>query len=251
MQLLKRSHLGRELDREYRRSIDERLSKLERYERAEAVRDEQRRYVLDTFTIGHRKDGTPIYDMAGGMYNGVFRDLMSSIYADETAITLATTMKALWVPGRTLVPANYFNRIGRMAKLTAFGKATTDGTAGNYVFEMGYGSGDAPTPLQAGPTIAGTVSQTNVAWTAWGIMETRTLGATAGAGTARMWGQWNPAVALVASTLSPYLFPAVTEADITSIDFTVGTNALTYQLQRSGAGVWTATTTHVLLESLN
>jgi pyridoxal/pyridoxine/pyridoxamine kinase len=36
------------------------------------------------------------------------------------------------------------------------------------------------------------------------------------------------------------------------VDFDrVGTNALTFQLQRSGAGVWTATTTNLSFEAIN
>jgi hypothetical protein len=169
--------------------------------------------------------------------------LPSHILLDETAVTLATTMKALWPAARTSLPANYWY-VGKVVKITAFGKVTTDGTAGNYVFELGYGSGDAPTPLVAGATVAGTVSQTNISWSAWAYAECRTIGAT---GTLRMWGQWSPAVAVLASTLQPYVFPASAPADVT-VDTTVGTNALTFQLQRSGAGVWTATTTNILLE---
>ena len=170
----------------------------------------------------------------------------SHITVDESAITLATTMKALWPAARTMLPANYWY-VGRTVELVVFGKATTDGTAGNYVFEMAYGAGDAPTPLAAGATIAGSTSQTNITWMATGFMECRTIGAT---GTCRMWGVWEPAVALVASTLQPYTFPNATPADIT-IDTTVGTNAITYQLQRSGAGVWTATTTGIIFRELN
>lgn len=182
--------------------------------------------------------------MADGGYRN-FRGA-SFLTADESPITLATTMKALWLPAKTLIPAGLW-KPGKIMKVTAFGKATTDGTAGNYVFEMGYGSGDAPTPLVAGATVAGSTSQTNVTWSAFGYMECRTYGT---AGVARMWGQWTPAVALLASTLQPYVFPNATPADVT-VDFTVGTNAITFQLQRSGAGVWTATTTSVILEEVN
>ena len=112
---------------------------------------------------------------------------------------------------------------------------------------MGYGSGDAPTPLVAGATVAGTVSQTNIPWVADAMVECRTIGAT---GTLRMTGEWRVAVALLASTLQPYLFPNATPADIT-VDTTAATNALTFQLQRSGAGVWTATTTNIFFEELN
>lgn len=182
------------------------------------------------------------------MADGGYRNFRGSSFlpADEGAVTLATTMKSLWLPGKTLVPVGVW-KPGKVLKITAFGKATTDGTAGNYVFEMAYGAGDAPTPLVAGATVAGTVSQTNITWSAWGYAECRTYGTT---GTIRMWGQWSPAVALLASTLQPYVFPGSAPAD-TTVDTTVGTNALTFQLQRSGAGVWTATTTGLIWEEVN
>jgi hypothetical protein len=182
--------------------------------------------------------------MAGGE---LYRDTRppTPITVDESAVTLATTMKALYPAARTVIPSNQW-RPGKIWKVTAFGKATTDGTAGNYVFEMAYGSGDAPTPLAAGATVAGTVSQTNISWWAEGYMECRAIGTS---GVARIWGTWRPAVALLASTLQPYLFPASAPADIT-IDTTASGNGITFQLQRSGAGVWTATTTNLVLEAL-
>lgn len=182
------------------------------------------------------------------MADGGYRNLVSAshIFVDEASVTLATTMKALFPAARTITPANWWS-VGKIRKLTAFGKATTDGTAGNYVFEMGYGAGDAPTPLVLGRTVAGTVSQTNVTWTAYGYAECRAIGSS---GVLRMWGQWSPDVAILASTLSPYLFPATAPADV-SIDTTSGANGLTFQLQRSGAGVWTAMTTGLIVEDLN
>jgi hypothetical protein len=198
-------------------------------------------------SIGWERDAEPLYEIAGGADGIFYRDQRGTIFVDEAAITLATTQKALWVPARTILPATYFNRPGKTVKISAFGKATTDGTAGNYVFELGYGSGDAPTPLVIGATVAGSTSQTNITWRAEGYMELRSIGAT---GTCRLYGQWSPAVALLASTLQPYLFPASAPADVT-IDTTAGTNALTFQLQRSGAGVWTATTTNLSFEAIN
>lgn len=167
----------------------------------------------------------------------------SILPADEAAITLATTMKALWLPAKTLIPAGFWYPT-KIAKVTAFGKATTDGTAGNYVFEVGLGAGDAPAALVTGATVAGSVSQTNVTWRAEIYAECRTYGT---AGILRLWGEFRPVVALLASTLQPYLMPSATPADIT-FDFTVGTNALTLQAQRSGAGVWTMTTTSLQFE---
>lgn len=172
-----------------------------------------------------------------------YRSTLNNIIVDQTAVTLSTTMLALWPVALSIVPANYWKP--RMwQKITAFGKATTDGTAGNYVFEGAYGTGNAPAALAAGATVAGTVSQTNISWTAWMIMECRTAGAT---GTCRIYGEWRPAVALLASTLQPYLFPASAPADIT-IDTTAASSAPTMQAQRSGAGVWTMTTTNLIIE---
>lgn len=162
-------------------------------------------------------------------------------------MTLATTMKALWPTSRTITPAPFWYA-GKIIRVTAFGKLTTDGTAGNYVFEMAYGTGDAPaSPIAVGATVAGTVSQTNITWTAQGYVECRSAGPT---GVIRMWGIWEPAVAVLASTLQPYLFPNATPADLT-LDTTNSTFGPTFQLQRSGAGVWTAATTSVFIEELN
>lgn len=172
-----------------------------------------------------------------------YRSTLNNIIVDQTAITLATTMKALWPVALTMNAANYWKP--RMwQKITAFGKATTDGTAGNYVFEGAYGAGDAPAALAAGATVAGTVSQTNVTWRAEMYIECRTVGTS---GTFRIWGEWRPVVALLASTLQPYLFPNATPADIT-VDTTAASLAGTMQAQRSGAGVWTMTTTNLYLE---
>ena len=172
-----------------------------------------------------------------------YRNNINNIIADQTAITLATTMKALWPVALTMNLANYWKP--RMwQKITAWGKATTDVTAGNYVFEGAYGAGDAPAALAAGPTVAGSVSQTNITWTAYMYIECRTSGPT---GTFRIWGEWRPSVALLASTLQPYLFPASAPADIT-IDTTAASLAGTMQAQRSGTGVWTMTTTGLIIE---
>lgn len=182
--------------------------------------------------------------MSDGGYTNVRQQAV--LPADESAITLATTQKALWLPAKTLIPTGGW-RPGKIWKLHVFGKATTDGTAGNYVFEIGLGAGDAPAALVTGATVAGTVSQTNVTWEAEGYAECRTFGT---AGILRLWGAWRPCVALVASTLQPYTMPNATPADIT-FDFTVGTNALTFQCQRSGAGVWTMTTTNIIFKEEN
>ena len=198
--------------------------------------------------VGFTRKGRPVFEVSGGADTPSYRDLriQSHIIVDEASVTLGTTQKALWATAITVLPANYFWP-GKTCKLTAFGKATTDGTAGNYVFGMAAGVGDAPAGIVNGATSAGTVSQTNISWIAQGYIECRTRGAT---GTIRMWGLWQPAVAIFASTLQPYTFPASAPAD-TTLDTTLSTTSVNYQLQRSGAGVWTALTTNILYEALN
>lgn len=176
-----------------------------------------------------------------------FVDIRNTITnADESTVTLSTTMKALWADQRTKIhPASL--TAGKIWRLTAFGKATTDATAGNYVFEVALGTGDAPAALAASPTAAGSTSQTDIAWMAQAFMEVRVGGAS---GKVRLWGVWTPSQTLVSggNGNAGLVFPS-TPADIT-VDLTTG-KSLTFQLQRSGAGVWTATTTSVVLESLN
>lgn len=192
------------------------------------------------------KDGEPVWGIAGAG-EGYHDSRIQPIVADETAITLGTAQKALWPYARTLLPAGFFSTVGRTIQIKVFGKATTDGTAGNYVAGLGYGASDAPTALAAGASAAGTVSQTNISWTAEAYVTSRLAGAT---GTLFAYGVWTPAVALLASTLQPYIMPSSAGVAVT-VDTTVGTNSPVLTLQRSGAGVWTATTQAIIMTFLN
>lgn len=197
--------------------------------------------------LGYRRDGSPIWASMGGADGIFYRDSRQPFQTlDESPITLATTQKALWPYARTVFPSNYWVP-GKSVKLTAFGKVTTDGTAGNYVAGIGYGASDAPTSLGAGATVAGTISQTNITWKFEAYVTCRLIGTS---GTLMAHGLWTPAVAVLASTLQPYTIPASAPA-ATTVDTTVGTNSLVLTLQRSGTGVWTATTTALYIEALN
>lgn len=198
--------------------------------------------------VGYHRDGRPMWEIGGAADTNDFHDTrMQPIIADETGVTLATTQKALWPYARTLLPANYFSKMSKTVHIKAFGKATTDGTAGNYVAGLGYGSSDAPTALAAGATVAGSTSQTNVSWIMDGYFTSRLAGAS---GTLVGWGLFVAAVALIASTLQPYTLPSSALAAVT-VDTTVGTNSPVFTLQRSGAGVWTATTQAIIFSALN
>jgi hypothetical protein len=183
--------------------------------------------------------------MAGG---NDYRDMGAAIeILDQGAITLSTTQKALWAASKTLIPASDF-KVGRTWKLTAGLKLVTDGTAGNYVFGAGIGTGDAPAVIVIGPTVAGTVSQTLMA-VMEAYMTVRALGAS---GTVSIWGEIRASVGILASTLQPYIFPSAGGTVVSTLDMTLNTGAFTFQAQRSGAGVWTATCVGVpLLERLN
>jgi hypothetical protein len=182
--------------------------------------------------------------MADGIY---YRDMRQPfVTADQSAITLSTTQKALWAPALTILPANYWT-VGKTVKLTASLKLVTDGTAGNYVFGMAYGAGDAPAPIVISASRAAVVS-----FTGHCVMEGyATCSAVGTAGTLRQWGFAIAELGAVLSTAQPITFPTAGVVTVSTIDTTVGTNALTFQLQRSGAGVYTATTTGLIMEALN
>lgn len=182
--------------------------------------------------------------MADGIY---YRDMRQPfVTADQTTITLSTTQKALWAPALTILPANYWT-VGKTVKLTASLKLVSDGTAANYVFGMGYGAGDAPACIVVSASRAGVASFTGHA-----IMQGwATCSATGTAGTLRMWGFLTAELGAMLSTVQPVTFPTAGVVTVSTIDTTVGTNALTFQLQRSGAGVWTTTTTGLIMEALN
>ncbi len=169
------------------------------------------------------------------------------LIADETAaITLSTTQKALWLPNKTILPAGYWT-VGKTVKLTAAVKVVSDGTAANYVWAMAYGAGDAPAPIVVSASRAAVVSFTGLA-----IIEGYAICRSTGtAGTLSMWGYVIAELGMMLSTVQPVTFPTAGVTVVSTIDTTVGTNALTFQLQRSGAGVYTSTLVGLVMEACN
>jgi hypothetical protein len=197
--------------------------------------------------VGFHRDGSPMWDIRGGADGGAYHDTrVQPIVADESPITLATTMKSLWPYARTLLPANQFS-VGKTYHIKAFGKLTTDGTAGNYTAGIGYGASDAPTALAAGVARAGVTSQSNISFIAEAYFTCRASGAT---GTLVGWGQISMDLAVQLSTAQPNILPGSALAAVT-VDTTAGTNSPVITLQRSGAGVWTATTQAIIFSALN
>jgi hypothetical protein len=182
--------------------------------------------------------------MAGG---NDYRDMFSPVEVlDQGVITLATTQKALWTAPKTLLPANFW-KVGKTMKLTAAVKMVTDGTAGNYVFGAGAGTGDAPAVIVVGSSQASVTSKTFLMiFEAW--FTCRLLGT---AGTLSIWGRAFADLSGVLSTAQPYVFPTTGTTVVSTLDMTLATTALTFQAQRSGVGVYTATTVGLFLEAMN
>ena len=167
------------------------------------------------------------------------------VVADQAGITLTTTHKALWSPTLTLLPANYW-WVGKTIKLTAYLKITT-GTAGNYTYAMAYGAGDNPTPKVQSSARAYVASVGPFGAFMQGYATCRSIGT---AGTLAMWGMVYTDLAAQLSTAQPNVFPNDGVTVVSTVDTTVATNALTFQMIAS-AGTHTVVTTNLLMEALN
>lgn len=184
------------------------------------------------------------------MADGIFyRDLRQPhLIADQASVTLAATMKTLWAVGAaspTILPANYWT-LGKTVKLTALLKWTS-GTAGNVSAGMCYGAADAPACNVSHTARAAIASVGPFSAFIEGYATCRSIGT---AGTLSMWGTIIYDLALVLSTSGPNVFPPAGVTVVSTIDTTVGTNALSFQASRS-AGTDSVVATNILMEALN
>jgi hypothetical protein len=200
---------------------------------------------------GWTDEGIPIPmppPISGGADGIFYRDSRQPfLLADQAAITLSTTDLNLFPAVLTLLPANYW-WVGKTIKLTLWGKTTSDGTAGNVVFGAGIGAANPPTNINKSTAVAGTVSKTNFSIRIEAYFTCRSVG-TAGSCMAMGLVQTDPA-GLLLSTLSPAMIPQSAATAIT-LDTTLATQSPTLTMNRSGAGVWTATTQMLFCEALN
>jgi hypothetical protein len=170
------------------------------------------------------------------------------ITADQGAITPTTTQKALWTTGAaspTILPANFWF-VGRKVRLTANLKITT-GTAGNSTFAMAYGAADAPTAVVVTATRAKVASVGPFGCYITGIATCRSIGT---AGTLSMHGYVAPDLGAFLSTTDNWVFPSNGTTVVSTIDTTVGTNALFFEYSTS-AGTDSIVTTDITMECLN
>jgi hypothetical protein len=190
----------------------------------------------------------PIEGGAGGIF---YRDsLQPWVIADQAAVTLLTTDLNLFPASLTLLPANYWT-VGKTVKLTAWGESTSDATAGNIVVGIGIGAVNPPTIIKKSASVLGTVSKTAFSWRFEAYATCRSTGPAGLNATMLVYGAFDTDPAgLLASTLSPLFVPQSANAVLT-FDGTLGTQSLTLTLNRSGTGVWTATTRALYVEALN
>jgi len=168
--------------------------------------------------------------------------------ADETGVTVLTTATTLWAVGAgspTILPANYWT-VGKTVSLTAFVKWSS-GTAGNYQFGMSYGAASNPACIVNSVARAYIASVGPFGVYLSGFATCRSIGT---AGTLSMWGMALPDLGVVLSTAQPSVFPSGGTTVVSTIDTTVGTNALMFHAICS-AGTHTMTTTGLLMEALN
>jgi hypothetical protein len=169
--------------------------------------------------------------MDGAFYNDLKEPHIS---VDPAAVTLATTLKALYPAGNfPNLGGQYFARPGKKLKIRAFGRITTVLTPGNLVLSLLYGNGtDANgVTICSSAAIALIASQTNLSWMAEFAVHCRSIGSTGtlfGTGYAK----FNPAV--IASTNQPILIPASAPAVSASCDLTAALG-LSLQASRSGS----------------
>jgi hypothetical protein len=171
------------------------------------------------------------------------------ISADVTAVTLASTAKAL-IPAANIpvLGANYFAFVGKAMRITMFGRITTAATPGNGSWDLYWGSGaDANgTVIGSSAALALSASQSNVSWRLECIVRCRTMGAT---GALFVTGEWRANVGVLATSLQPALIPASAPAAVT-VDLTAS-NLISPQFKRSGSTAETMQVHDVVYEALN
>lgn len=181
--------------------------------------------------------------MADGIY---YRDLrLPFVTADEAGPAPTTTNKCMWASPFTLLPANYFT-VGKTVKLTAAVKLTA-GTAGNWTFSMGCGVHDAPACVVASKVVAKIASVGPFMAYLEGYATCRSIGTS---GTISMWGHVRASIDSMLSTVQPLVFPNAGTTVVSTLNTTLATTEVTFQIL-SSAGVDAVTTMGLLLEAMN
>lgn len=158
------------------------------------------------------------------------------VTADETAVTLAATYKALMPAARYNLGSQFFNTVGRRLRIRAFGKITTVLTPGNGQLGILFGTGadNNGVNVAQSQSFALIASQTNLSWGLEIYIHCRSLGAT---GTLFATGRLLFNSAVVATT---QMIPASAAVVSAACDLT-GTLIPSFQFLRSGSTAETIT----------
>jgi hypothetical protein len=182
----------------------------------------------------------------------LWRDLRQPfIIADQSPITLLTTQLPLWAVGvtsPTILPANYWT-VGKTVKLTANLKWTAVANTNAITLGMCYGAAGAPGCIALCTAMAALSSTTVFDVIMQGYATCRSVGSV---GTLSMWGNADIPVGLIASTVQTTAnWPSAGVTVVSTIDTTVGTNALSFTAARATAAGDTVVATSILMEALN
>jgi hypothetical protein len=207
-------------------------------------------YSLDGVPIaGYDRHGVPVPGIEGAADGIFYRDLRQPfIVADIASVTLATTQKVLWAVGAsspTILPANYWT-VGKTVQITANLKWTAVANTNGITPGMQYGAADAAACNVAATAVTPVSSTSTFDVFALGYATCRSIGT---AGTLSMWGFFSLPIGLTVN--SPATFPSAGVTVVSTIDTTVGTNAVSFQAARATAAGDTVVVTNLLMEALN
>lgn len=182
------------------------------------------------------------------MFGNFYRDILEPFRINPAAVTLTTTLKALYGVQFVKAMGKDFWRVDRKIKIRLFGQITTAATPGNLVLSVLYGTGaDANgVTLQSTAALTLIASQTNLSWESHIYVRCVTDGPT---GTLLVTGNtyWNAAV--IAAHHGP--IPASAAAASGACDLTVAGNVISVQVSRSGSTVETIQVLDGEVEVLN
>jgi hypothetical protein len=164
-----------------------------------------------------------------GLTQNYHETIDPAVMADETAITLATTYKALIPTARYNLGSQFFNKVGRKLRIRAFGKITTAATPGNGQIGILFGTNADANGVNVvqSAAVALIASQTNISWEC---------------------EVYIPAV--IATTASPMYLPASAAVVSASVDLT-GVLVPSLQFLRSGSTAETMTVQDYDISPLN
>jgi hypothetical protein len=186
--------------------------------------------------------------MAGGQF--YHETIPPFVQADESAVTLASTNKALVPAVRyNMLGTQFFNFVGRRLRIRAFGKITTAATPGNLTVALLWGTGaDANgTSIVASAAVALVASQTNISWELEAYVHARAVGSS---GSLFGTGKLIVGNVVIATSNQPILLPASAAAVVGSLDLT-GTSIPSLQALRSGSTAETMTVQDFDLSPMN